>query len=83
MGVLYVFESATLGGRFIVRHVVTTAVPSAATTFFGSYGDEVGRRWSQVRHAIRAWTAGEAARVESCTVTAAALFGALEAELAR
>ncbi|WP_157467760.1 biliverdin-producing heme oxygenase [Frankia sp. QA3] len=83
LGVLYVFEGATLGGRFIVRHVLTTAVPPAATAFFGSYGDEVGRRWSQVRHAIRAWTAGEAARVESCAGAAAALFGALEAEFAR
>ncbi|KJE22424.1 heme oxygenase [Frankia torreyi] len=83
MGVLYVFEGATLGGRFIVRHVVTTAVPPAATAFFGSYGDEVGRRWSQVRQAIRAATAGEAARVEACAGAAAALFGALEAEFAR
>ncbi|CAO5254333.1 Heme oxygenase [Frankia sp. AgKG'84/4] len=83
MGVAYVFEGATLGGRFIVEHVATTPVPVAATAFFGSYGAEAGRRWSQVRRALRDWTAGDQARVESAAATAAELFEALEAEYAR
>ncbi|MCM3882557.1 biliverdin-producing heme oxygenase [Frankia sp. R82] len=83
MGVLYVLEGATLGGRFIVEHVASTEVPAAATAFFGSYGEEVGRRWSQVRHALRAWSGADDARVAACAATAEALFGALEAEFSR
>lgn len=83
MGVLYVFEGATLGGRFIVEQVASTEVPAAATAFFGSYGDEVGRRWSQLRHALRAWSGADEARVAACADTAEALFGALEVEFSR
>lgn len=84
MGVAYVVEGATLGGRFIVEHVAATmTVPVAATTFFGSYGDEVGRRWSHLRHAMRAFVAGDQARVESCAATAVAVFESFDVEFGR
>ena len=49
LGVLYVLEGATLGGRFIVRHLRETLAlgPTTGAAFFGGYGDRTGSMWKR------------------------------------
>lgn len=46
MGSLYVLEGATLGGKFIDRHLRSlAAMPVPALTFFNPYGSLTGAMW--------------------------------------
>ncbi|MDB4946989.1 MAG: bphO [Labilithrix sp.] len=49
LGVLYVLEGATLGGRIIVRHLHERLAlgPTTGAAFFGGYGDRTGSMWKR------------------------------------
>ena len=47
LGVAYVLEGATLGGRQITGMLAVSEIPEAARTFFASYGSKVGERWKE------------------------------------
>jgi heme oxygenase len=51
LGVLYVFEGATLGGQLISRHLEEKLGfrDGAGYRYFRSYGPETGRRWQEFR----------------------------------
>lgn len=47
LGMTYVTEGSTLGGRVILKHLVATAIPiNNATRFFHGYGDRTGPMWT-------------------------------------
>lgn len=77
LGVLYVVEGATLGGRLIAAHLVSAGVPEAAVHFFGSYGDDVGRRWRHWRRVCDAWVGHDQARADAVVAAAVSTFDAL------
>jgi heme oxygenase (biliverdin-IX-beta and delta-forming) len=55
IGFLYVVEGATLGGRFVARHVENTAgVSPDATNYFRSYGSERGVYWNAFKENAQA-----------------------------
>lgn len=55
IGSLYVVEGATLGGRFVARHVEkTTGVSPDATNYFRSYGSERGVYWNAFKERAQA-----------------------------
>ncbi len=72
LGVLYVTEGATLGGRFLARrledHLGVDAASGAA--HFLSYGDERGPMWRRYRAAVDAF--GEAHPLQTDRVVEAA-----------
>ena len=49
IGVLYVLEGATLGGRVILRHLGAALGVDASrgAAFFGGYGDRTGAMWTR------------------------------------
>jgi heme oxygenase len=51
LGVMYVFEGATLGGQVIARHLETKLgfAGGEGYRYCASYGAEVGRRWQAFR----------------------------------
>jgi heme oxygenase len=51
LGCLYVLEGSTLGSRFIARRLEESLHLQSATgaSFFNSYGESVGRRWTEFR----------------------------------
>lgn len=72
LGVCYVLDGSTLGGRLIARTVVAAGVPAAATTSLtGREGS--GRRWRDTTAAVEA--AGAAA-VPGMVASALATFAA-------
>lgn len=60
LGVLYVTEGATLGGRILARHLADSLGVDADTgaAHFLSYGDDRGAMWKRYREAVDAF--GEA-----------------------
>lgn len=50
LGVLYVLEGATLGGRIIVRHLRETLAlgPTSGAAFFDGYGDQTASMWKRL-----------------------------------
>ncbi len=78
LGVRYVLDGSTLGGRLIARTVVAAGVPAAATTSLtGREG--TGRRWRETTAAVEA--AGADA-LPGMTAAALATFAAYRAWLA-
>lgn len=49
LGSMYVFEGATLGGQVIARRLRSRFGLEAGSSFFNSYGDEVGPMWKAFR----------------------------------
>ena len=59
LGRMYVLEGATLGGRFIDRHLATLpALAGVPLRAFSPYREETGAKWRAYRGAARAHTAG-------------------------
>ena len=54
IGVLYVFEGATLGGQIIGRHLRDGLHLHSGNgaAFFGGYGDETGAMWRRFSHHV-------------------------------
>lgn len=57
LGVLYVLEGSTLGGRVIAREMMAAGQPTTGLSFFDAYGAATGARW-------RAFTAVLEAEIE-------------------
>ncbi len=59
IGVLYVLEGATLGGRIILRHVDAALGLDAAggAAFFSGYGDATGAMWTRFSRHVDAASA--------------------------
>jgi heme oxygenase len=77
LGVLYVVEGATLGGRLIAERLRDGVVPATALRFFGSYGDEVGRRWHHWRAVTTTWVGADAGRADAVVRSATGTFEVL------
>lgn len=77
LGVLYVVEGGTLGGRMIADHLRGSAVPASALRFFSSYGDEVGSRWNRWRRTTAAWVGSDEDRAGEVVAAAAGTFAVL------
>lgn len=49
LGVLYVLEGSTLGGRVILKmlasHIENNVIPAEATTYYAGHGDNTGTFW--------------------------------------
>ncbi len=59
-GYLYVTEGATLGGKFILKHVESSLGIHATHggVYFNSYGEETGPMWRALRDALEWYVAG-------------------------
>lgn len=57
LGCLYVFESATLGGGIVMRHLRRTldVSPKEGCAFFNSYGDQVMKMWNEFGRGLKAY----------------------------
>lgn len=80
MGLAYVMEGATLGGRQISGLMQESRIPPAAQTFFHSYGTETGTRWKEFLAALSTLDS-QPAEHELTLTTATAAFASLEAWL--
>lgn len=83
LGVMYVLEGATLGGRVISRLVANRLGFTAARAgaFFAGYGDRVGVMWSEFRAALVRFADTPAAEAE-VVAAARGTFDSLNAWLA-
>ncbi len=77
LGVLYVVEGATLGGRIIAAHLRDSDVPASALSFFTSYGADVGRRWHHWRQVTTDWVGDDGARADAVVAAAVGSFDVL------
>lgn len=82
LGVLYVVEGATLGGRLIVEHLTGAGVGAGAVAFFSSYGLHIGRRWHRWRHVTTAWVGEDRGRGDAVVAAAGCTFDVLSRWLA-
>lgn len=78
VGAAYVLEGATLGGRVVLGHLSqrlpdTTA---AASRYLRSYGDDVPRRWREVRHYVGTFMADDGHVERQVAAGALATFAA-------
>lgn len=56
MGVIYVVEGSTLGGRVILKHLQQRAFSlSDGTAFFTGYGEHTGRLWKSFLNAFSSY----------------------------
>ena len=58
LGCVYVLEGATLGGRVITRRLGGVPGGPLPAAFFASYGDDVGRRWTEFGAFLTAYATG-------------------------
>ena len=81
LGIAYVMEGATLGGKLVAGHVQKTLGPCAGVSFFRPYGDRLGAMWEE----FRAMCEGREAEVdpEAVAGSACATFDRLGAWLER
>ena len=78
LGILYVVEGATLGGRTIaVRLATDEAIAGRATRFFTSYGDQLGRRWHDYRDVLTTWVGDDHTRADDVVAAAQETFQVL------
>ena len=77
LGVLYVVEGATLGGRVIADHLRGGAVPPAALGFLTCYGTRVGRLWRDYRAATTSFVGTDLVRADEVVAAATATFEVL------
>jgi heme oxygenase len=54
LGSLYVLEGSTLGGQLLTRHFEKSLGlrGGAGCSFFASYGNDVGKMWTEFRNAL-------------------------------
>ena len=60
LGSMYVFEGATLGGQVIARRLRSRFGLEAGSSFFNSYGDDVGPMWKAFRDTLARHSSPEA-----------------------
>jgi heme oxygenase len=76
LGVLYVLEGATLGGRIIARHLEKNLpeLPASARRFLEPYGEDTGPRWKAFGAAVEAFAAGPDADLDAMCAAARTTF---------
>jgi heme oxygenase len=79
LGVLYVVEGSTLGGRVLRDRLRDAPLPPGCFRFLSSYGAQTGRRWHGYRAATLAWVGDDGARADAVLTAARAAFSALVA----
>lgn len=56
MGIFYVVEGATLGGRYILKNICSTLqIDAAEARFFAGYGNETGSMWKKFLNQLSAY----------------------------
>jgi heme oxygenase len=64
LGLFYVIEGSTLGGRMILRALADVGVSHPALAFLDPYGAETGTRWRAFLAVLERETAGDGGLVE-------------------
>ena len=79
LGILYVFEGATLGGRVVERHVAPRLRLTShdGIAFFHGYGERTGEMWGLFGHEMNRWVARHG-RSDEIVNGAVMCFDALE-----
>lgn len=78
MGVLYVLEGSTLGGKIIAGILQkNTGLSEDAFTFFNGYGAENETMWLQFKRALNSW-ATDQEKINAITVSANHTFQSLK-----
>jgi heme oxygenase len=84
LGVMYVLEGATLGGRVISRHLASLGIgPETGGAFFGGYGDATGEMWKAFAGATGAYAEAHPESTGAMVSAADETFTLLERWLAR
>ena len=80
LGVMYVLEGSTLGGRYIRKQVQAGLglTPGDGASYFDSYGDRVGAMWKAFGAAVDAFATTGAVR-DAAVRSAVATFTAFDA----
>ncbi len=80
LGMMYVLEGSTLGGRYITRAVGANLGlrPGDGCSYFASYGDRVGPMWKEFGRTLEAFAAAHPAAEGRVVAAAAATFAAFE-----
>lgn len=66
LGMLYVLEGSTLGGRLILRTLVNAGIIDPALSFLDPYGAETGRRWREFVAVLAEELANDAETSAAC-----------------
>lgn len=66
LGMLYVLEGSTLGGRIIRRRIEASGSTLFPLTFLDPYGDSAGPRWRSFLAVLDRELRGEAAIAQAC-----------------
>ncbi|CAA9335075.1 MAG: bacteriophytochrome heme oxygenase BphO [uncultured Gemmatimonadetes bacterium] len=84
LGVMYVLEGATLGGRVISRHLASQGIgPDTGGAFFAGYGDATGEMWKAFAAAIGGYAEAHPESAGAMVRAADETFTLLERWLAR
>ncbi|WP_337177388.1 biliverdin-producing heme oxygenase [Paludisphaera sp.] len=80
LGMMYVLEGSTLGGRHITRAVEANLGlrPGDGCSYFASYGDRVGAMWRAFGAAVDAYAADDEAVRDAVERSADATFAAVD-----
>lgn len=65
LGMLYVIEGSTLGGRIIQRELLKRGVSDPAIGFLDPYGNAAGSLWRGLITVIERETAGDSGRIDA------------------
>lgn len=79
LGVLYVLEGATLGGRIILRELGPRLGISATqgARYYAGYGERTGPMWKRFRHEVEWYGAAHMPELDSAVGAAVAAFASL------
>ena len=78
LGMLYVLEGSTLGGRFILRELTRRGIDDPRLAFLDPYGSETGRRWRGFLEVLERETADDPGSVDAAEAGAVKGFAHAE-----
>jgi len=78
LGMMYVLEGSTLGGRFILQRLSELGSDVSDLAFLDPYGAETGRRWRSFLLVLERETSGEDTRIADACRGASAAFAHAE-----
>lgn len=84
LGMLYVIEGSTLGGKLIARHLERTlgVTSRSGAQFYSSYGPDRGPRWTHFKRALDTFGTSHPDQSDRAIQAAADTFDALRAQMA-
>jgi len=82
LGTLWVLEGSTLGARYLLRHLRALGIADCSS-YLGSYGEELGRMWQELRTQLLRFVAEEPDRAAEVVDSALETFGCLDAWFVR